>query len=99
MKNLQWREQIGGVFIAETANFCLRVHKTADRQYVRFLVFKRHIGGVDELIGSGTYCAVREAMIAAERMADRLRPMVKLDNFGIIARHSEEVWQVTGSIH
>lgn len=80
MQNLQWREDRGGVFIAETAGFCLQVFKSADRRYVRYLVLKQHMGGVDELVGSGTFCAIGEAMNAAEKMAERLRAVAKQEN-------------------
>lgn len=99
MQNLQWREQTGGVFIAETADFSLKVYKSADRRYVRYLVLKRHMGGADELVGSGTFCAIGEAMNAAEKMAERLRAVAKRENLGIVPHQGEEVWEVAGLMH
>lgn len=84
MDNPQWRET-GGAFIAQVTDFSSKVYRTADRQYVRYLVVKQQ-ANTDELVGSGTLggAVIGEAMNAAEKMADRLRAISKRDNLAIV---------------
>ena len=49
MEAPQWREEAGGTLVAETAEFTIKVRRTARRQHVRFVVLKR----TDVLVGSG----------------------------------------------
>jgi len=75
MEAPQWREEAGGTFVAETAEFIIQVHRTARRQRVRFFVLKR----TDVLVGSGTTADIRAAMSAAQEMAGRLTRTRKSD--------------------
>jgi CheY-like chemotaxis protein len=75
MEKPQWREEAGGAFVAETAEFTMRVHRKADRQYVRYVVLKRT--GV--LVGSGTTNDIGTAMNAAENMAEQFSATRKSD--------------------
>ena len=75
MEAPQWREEAGGTFVAETAEFIIQVRRTARRQHVRFFVLKR----TDVLVGSGTTADIRAAMSAAQEMAGRLTRTRKSD--------------------
>ena len=75
MEAPQWREEAGGTFVAETAEFIIQVRRTARRQHVRFFVLKR----TDVLIGSGRTADIRAAMSAAQEMAGRLTGTRKSD--------------------
>jgi hypothetical protein len=68
MEAPQWREELGGTFMAETAEFTIKVRRTANRQHVRFIVLKR----IEVLVGSGTTADIAAAMNAAQQMAERL---------------------------
>jgi CheY-like chemotaxis protein len=68
----EWREEADGTFAAETGCFSLIVSRTADHRYVRFLIMARRATGADQLAGSGTRETIRDAMISAETVAQRL---------------------------
>jgi hypothetical protein len=74
MEMADWREEAGGMFVAEMACFTLIVHRRASRHNARFCVLgRRQPDGADTLVGSGaTVDDIPAAMNAAEKMAERL---------------------------
>ena len=68
MEAPKWREEAGGTFVAESAEFTVKVRRTANREHVRFAVLKR----IEVLVGSGTTADVAAAMKAAQKMVERL---------------------------
>jgi CheY-like chemotaxis protein len=88
MEAPQWREEAGGTFVAETAEFIIQVRRTATRQHVRFFVLKR----TDVLIGSGTTADIAAAMNAAQEMAGRLTGTRKSDRPRLmVVDHDQEM--------
>ncbi len=68
MEAVQWREEVGGTFVADTLRFRLAVRRSHGSRPARFLVLARHAGGIYELIAAGTASDLRDGMQAAEEL-------------------------------
>lgn len=91
MEMMEWRETAVGTFVAEAAEFTLRVRRTAGRQHVHFGVLK----GREGLLASGTTTDIGAAMRAAQNIADRLCLTRKENEFPLLVLHDDPRMRAT----
>jgi CheY-like chemotaxis protein len=77
MRELIWREERCGNFVADVSCLRLKVHRIADRRRARFDVLRLHMAAGPALLASGTAHDLDEAMRVAQDTADRLGSILK----------------------